>query len=32
MSETENQQGDRETGTCHIFEQVFPTQEDLSSI
>jgi hypothetical protein len=30
MSERETQQGDRETGTCHICEQVFPTQEELS--
>jgi Zinc finger, C2H2 type len=30
MSERETQQGDRETGTCHICGQVFPTQEELS--
>ena len=30
MSEIEDQQGDRETGTCHICEQEFPTQEELS--
>ena len=30
MSEIEDQQGDRETGICHICEQEFPTQEELS--
>jgi hypothetical protein len=30
MSERGTQQGDRETGTCHICGQVFPTQEELS--
>jgi len=30
MSERGTQQGDRETGTCHICKQVFPTQEELS--
>ena len=30
MSEIEDQQGDRETGTCHICEQEIPTQEELS--
>lgn len=30
MSEMEAQSGDKEIGSCHICEQTFPTQEELS--
>ena len=30
MSELEIQEGDTETGRCHVCGQTFPTQEDLS--